>query len=99
MTQMSSLSLNARVEIGSERKGPGDEAWIFTYDPETKQQSTMWVFQDEPNATKAIRAKGRPSRVKIELRSIEKRTDLLGTPDAEDSVLWLEALTDTATIS
>ncbi|GBP33569.1 hypothetical protein EVAR_28725_1 [Eumeta japonica] len=32
---------------------PGD----YAYDPETKQQSMMWVFQDEPNLTKVIRAK------------------------------------------
>ena len=23
----------------------GDESWIYTYDPESKQQSTVWVFQ------------------------------------------------------
>ncbi|GBP61817.1 hypothetical protein EVAR_97259_1 [Eumeta japonica] len=31
----------------------GDESWIYAYDPETRQQSTLWVFQDEPNPTKA----------------------------------------------
>lgn len=35
----------------------GDESWIYAYDPETKQQSTVWVFQDEPNPTKVIRSK------------------------------------------
>ncbi|GBP48822.1 hypothetical protein EVAR_8430_1 [Eumeta japonica] len=34
----------------------GDESWIYVYDPETKQQLTVWVFQDEPNPTKVIRA-------------------------------------------
>ncbi|GBP34364.1 hypothetical protein EVAR_7416_1 [Eumeta japonica] len=34
-----------------------DESWIYTYNPESKQQSTVWVFQDEPNPTKEIRAK------------------------------------------
>ncbi|GBP93087.1 hypothetical protein EVAR_63369_1 [Eumeta japonica] len=24
------------------------ESWIYTYDPKAKQQSTVWVFQDEP---------------------------------------------------
>ncbi|GBP74722.1 hypothetical protein EVAR_103556_1 [Eumeta japonica] len=33
-----------------------DESWIYLHDPETKQQSTTWVFQDEPNLIKAIRA-------------------------------------------
>ncbi|GBP46406.1 hypothetical protein EVAR_36389_1 [Eumeta japonica] len=32
--------------------GPCDESWIYAYDPETKQQSTVWVFQDELNPTK-----------------------------------------------
>ncbi|GBP80920.1 hypothetical protein EVAR_49001_1 [Eumeta japonica] len=29
-----------------------DESWICAYDLETKQQSTVWVFQYEPNPTK-----------------------------------------------
>ncbi|GBP46391.1 hypothetical protein EVAR_36371_1 [Eumeta japonica] len=33
-----------------------DESWIYAYDPETKQQPTVWVFQDEPNPTIVIRA-------------------------------------------
>lgn len=33
----------------------GDESWIYAYEPETKQQSTVWVFQDEPNPTKVVR--------------------------------------------
>ena len=28
------------------------ESWIYAYVPESKQQSTVWVFQDEPNPTK-----------------------------------------------
>ena len=35
----------------------GDESWIYAYEPETKQQSTVWVFQDEPNPTKVVRAR------------------------------------------
>lgn len=35
----------------------GDETWIFSYKPETKQQSTVWVFQDEPNPTKVVRSR------------------------------------------
>ena len=35
----------------------GDESWIYAYEPETKQQSTVWVFQDESNPTKVVRAR------------------------------------------
>ena len=34
----------------------GDESWIYAYEPESKQQSTVWVFPDEPNPTKVARA-------------------------------------------
>ena len=30
----------------------GDESWIYGCEPESKQQSTAWVFQDKPNPTK-----------------------------------------------
>ena len=32
----------------------GDESWICAYEPETKQQSTVWVFEPEPNPTKVV---------------------------------------------
>lgn len=35
----------------------GDESWIYAYDPDSKQQSTVWVFQDEPKPTKVIRSR------------------------------------------
>jgi [histone H3]-lysine36 N-dimethyltransferase SETMAR len=35
----------------------GDESWIYAYEPETKQQSTVWVFQEEPKPTKVIRSR------------------------------------------
>lgn len=35
----------------------GDESWIYQYDPETKNQSTVWVFQDEPPPTKVARSR------------------------------------------
>lgn len=35
----------------------GDESWIYNYDPETKQQSTVWVFEKEEMPTKVIRGK------------------------------------------
>ena len=35
----------------------GDESWISAYEPESKQQSTVWLFQYEPNPTKVARAR------------------------------------------
>ena len=35
----------------------GDETWIYAYEPESKQQSTVWVFHDEPNPTKVVRSR------------------------------------------
>ena len=34
-----------------------DESCICAYEPESKQQSTVWVFQDEPNPTKVVRTR------------------------------------------
>ena len=33
----------------------GDESWIYTNEPETKQQSTVWAFEDEPKTAKVVR--------------------------------------------
>jgi len=35
----------------------GDETWIYQYDPETKQQSTVWVFEDEEPPPKVVRSR------------------------------------------
>lgn len=35
----------------------GDETWIYSYEPETKQQSTVWVFEGENNPTKVVRSR------------------------------------------
>lgn len=35
----------------------GDESWVYSYDPETKQQSSVWVFEDEDLPTKVIRGR------------------------------------------
>jgi len=35
----------------------GDETWIYAYEPETKQQSTVWMFEGEDNPTKVARTK------------------------------------------
>ncbi|GFS96965.1 uncharacterized protein NPIL_468521, partial [Nephila pilipes] len=34
-----------------------DESWIYAYEPETKQQSTVWVFQVEAKPTKVVRGR------------------------------------------
>ena len=41
----------------------GDESWIYAYEPESRQQSTVRVFQDEPNPTKVARARGTSKRI------------------------------------
>jgi [histone H3]-lysine36 N-dimethyltransferase SETMAR len=35
----------------------GDESWIYCYEPESKRQSSEWVFPDEPNPTKVKRSR------------------------------------------
>jgi len=40
-----------------------DETWIYSYEPETKQQSTVWVFQDEPNPTKVVRSRSNSKKM------------------------------------
>ena len=35
----------------------GDELWIYAYEPESKQQSTVWMFQEKPYPTKVARAR------------------------------------------
>jgi histone-lysine N-methyltransferase SETMAR len=35
----------------------GDESWIYAYEPETKNQSTVWAFQFEENPTKVTRSR------------------------------------------
>ena len=35
----------------------GDEWWIYAYESESKQLSTVWVFQGEPNPTKVPRTR------------------------------------------
>ncbi|CAH1973970.1 unnamed protein product, partial [Acanthoscelides obtectus] len=32
----------------------GDESWIYCYEPESKRQSAVWVFQGEEKPTKVI---------------------------------------------
>lgn len=35
----------------------GDETWIYSYKPENKRQSAVWVFRDEPKPTKVVRSR------------------------------------------
>lgn len=35
----------------------GDETWIYSYEPETKRQSAVWVFEDELRPTKVVRSR------------------------------------------
>lgn len=35
----------------------GDESWIYSYEPESKAQSTVWTFQNELKPTKIIRSR------------------------------------------
>ena len=41
----------------------GDELWIYTYEPESKQHSTVGVFQDEPNPTKDARTRNTSKQI------------------------------------
>ena len=34
-----------------------DESWIYCYEPESKRQSSEWVFPDQPNPTKVKRSR------------------------------------------
>ena len=36
--------------------GTGDETYVYQYDPETKQQSSVWLFQDQAPPSKFKRA-------------------------------------------
>ena len=35
----------------------GDESWIYAYEPETKNQSSVWVFENEEYPTKVVRSR------------------------------------------
>ena len=63
----------------------GDESWIYAYEPESKQQSTVRVFQDEPNPIKVARVQmiacffgksGHVAIVLVEQRNSERYTTI-----------------------
>ena len=35
----------------------GDESWIYSYEPESKRQSSVWVFQSELKPIKVVRSR------------------------------------------
>ena len=41
----------------------GDETWIYSYEPESKQQSIVWVFQNEPKPTKVVRSRSAAKQI------------------------------------
>ena len=41
----------------------GDETWIYSYEPESKQQSTVWVFQNELKPTKVVRSRSAAKQI------------------------------------
>ena len=51
----------------------GEESWICAYKPESKQQSTVWVFQDEPNPTKVTRARSTSKQMIACFLKLEQR--------------------------
>ncbi|GBP38181.1 hypothetical protein EVAR_18060_1 [Eumeta japonica] len=76
-----------------------DESWIYAYDPETKQ-STVRLFQDEPNPTKVICAKSTlkiiphdnascHTSAKISLFLEGQKTELTGHPPGTQLFLFI----------
>ncbi|GBP82636.1 hypothetical protein EVAR_48517_1 [Eumeta japonica] len=51
----------------------GDEAYIYCYDPKTKQQSTLWIYRVEPKQTK----------VACERNAFKRRTRALANIDED----------------
>ncbi|GBP76350.1 hypothetical protein EVAR_52992_1 [Eumeta japonica] len=41
----------------------GDETWIYCYNPKIKQQSTVWVHQNEPKPTKVAHKRSTSKRI------------------------------------
>jgi hypothetical protein len=44
---------------------PGNESWIYGYDPETKQQSSQWKSPDSPRPKKVRQMKGKAKSMLI----------------------------------
>ena len=60
----------------------GDESWIYAYESETKQQSTVWVFEDDPSLTKVLRGRSTSTKLlmwRLFRLSNERQSILSGT--------------------
>jgi len=54
----------------------GDESWIYSYEPEKKGQSQVWVFPDEQAPTKVVRNRSTGKRM---VASFVSRSGSVGT--------------------
>ncbi len=61
----------------------GDETWIYQYDPETKRQSTVWVFEGEDPPTKFKRSRSTNKKM---VASFFMRSGHIATVPLEDGV-------------
>lgn len=59
----------------------GDESWIFAYEPETKSQSRVWVYDGELKPTKVIRSR---STAKKMVATFVSKSGHVGTIALED---------------
>lgn len=59
----------------------GDESWIYAYEPETKNQSRVWVYEDEPKPTKVIRSR---STIKKMVATFVSKSGHVATVALED---------------
>lgn len=58
----------------------GDETWLFNYDPGTKADDTVWVFEGEPHPTKVVRGR---SAAKQMVAIFLRRSGLVATVPLE----------------
>lgn len=42
-----------------------DEWWIYAYEPESKHQSTVWMFANETNPIKVVRARSTSTQMVV----------------------------------
>ena len=63
----------------------GDETWIYQYDPETKQQSSIWLLPDDDHPEKLRSA--RSGNKQMVASFISKKGDVATIPLIEHSLL------------
>ena len=61
----------------------GDETWVYGYDPETKRQSSQWMYPNEPKPKKARMSK---SKLKVLLVTFFDNRGLVHHEFMQDSV-------------